>query len=69
MVVDKSLEPSSKDIVIAVINGEFTVKKILKKNGDIYLQPANRIYNSLLVTQDMDFQIWGVVTHAIHSFK
>ena len=69
MVVDRSIEPSSKDIVIAIINGEFTVKSIFKKDGNIYLNPANKEYNSVLITEDMDFQIWGVVTYTIHSFK
>ena len=69
MVIDRSLEPRSKDVVIAIINGEFTVKRILKKNESIYLNPANKEYCPILVTEDMEFEIWGVVTHTIHSFK
>ena len=69
MVVDRSIEPSSRDVVIVVINGDFTVKRIFKKDGNIYLNPANKEYNSILVTEGMDFQIWGVVIHTIHSFK
>ena len=69
MIVDRSLNPGSKDVVIAVINGEFTVKRIYKNNNKTYLNPENKDYKSTLITEDMDFQIWGVVTHAIHSFK
>mgnify|MGYP001296311661 CR=1 FL=1 len=69
MVVDRSLDPQSRDVIIAIINGEFTVKHILKKNGSIYLKPANKEYYPILVTEDMEFEIWGVVTHTIHSFK
>ena len=69
MIVDRSLDPGSKDVVIVIINGEFTVKHIFKKDGNIYLKPANKVYHPILVTEDMDFQIWGVVTHTIHSFK
>lgn len=69
MVVDRSLEAKSSDVVIAIINGEFTVKRIFKKNDSIYLNPANKEYHSILVTEDMEFEIWGVVAHTIHSFK
>ena len=69
MIVDRALEAKSKDIIIAVINGEFTVKRIYIKNNSIYLVPENKTFKSILVEDDMDFQIWGVVTHTIHSFK
>jgi len=69
MIVDRALEAKSKDIIIAVINGEFTVKRIYIKNNSIYLIPENKTFKPILVEDDMDFQIWGVVTHAIHSFK
>ena len=69
MVVDRSIEASSGDIVIASISGEFTVKHLLIKNQKTYLIPANKDYNPMLITDDMDMQIWGIVIHAIHSFK
>ena len=69
MIVDRALEAKSKDIIIAVINGEFTVKRIYIKNNSIYLVPENKTFKSILIEDDMDFQIWGVVTHTIHSFK
>ena len=69
MIVDRALEAKSKDIIIAVINGEFTVKRIYIKNNSIYLVHENKTFKSILVEDDMDFQIWGVVTHTIHSFK
>ena len=69
MIVDRALEAKSKDIIIAGINGEFTVKRIYIKNNSIYLVPENKTFKSILVEDDMDFQIWGVVTHTIHSFK
>ena len=69
MIVDRSLSPRSKDIVIAVIDGEFTVKRIYKKSNQIYLVPSNKKYQSITITENMDFQIWGVVTHTIHQFR
>jgi len=68
MVIDRSLEVKSNSIIVAVINGEFTVKKIIKKNNKTYLIPDNKKYSPILLDSNMDFQIWGVVTHAIHHF-
>ena len=69
MIVDRSLEARSRDIVIAVINDEFTVKRIYIKNNIIYLLPENKKFSPIRIKDDTDFQIWGVVTHTIHSFK
>ena len=69
MIVDRSLSPKSKDIVIAVIDGEFTVKRIYNKSNKIYLIPSNKRYKYIPITDDMDFQIWGVVTHTIHHCR
>ena len=69
MIVDRSLNPNSKDIVVAVLDGEFTVKRIYKKNNQIFLVPSNSKYESILINENMDFEIWGVVTHAIHHFR
>ena len=69
MIVDRAISPKSKDVVIAVIDGEFTVKRIHKKNNKIYLQPSNKNYQTICITNEMDFQIWGVVTHTIHKPK
>jgi DNA polymerase V len=69
MIVDRAISPKSKDVVIAVIDGEFTVKRIHKKNNKIYLQPSNKNYQTICITNEMDFQIWGVVTHTIHHCR
>ena len=69
MIVDRSLSPKSKDIIIAVIDGDFTVKCFYIKIVKIYLMPSNKNYKSISITNDMDFQIWGVVTHTIHHCR
>ena len=69
IIVDRSLTPKTKDIVVAVIDGEFTVKKMYKKNNTICLNPGNKNYKSIDIDSDMDFQIWGVVTHSIHHCR
>mgnify|MGYP001392441303 FL=1 len=69
LIVDRALKPELKSIVIAIIDGEFTVKKIKKINHTLYLIPDNNSYKPIKVTKDMNFEIWGVVTHAIHKPK
>ena len=67
MVVDRALKPKNNDIVLAVINGEFTVKRIKKNENELYLMPANENYRPVKITQEMNFQVWGVVTFIIHK--
>ena len=67
MVVDRALTPKNNDIVLAVVNGEFTVKRIKKNDDELYLMPANDNYRPMKITEDMDFQVWGVVTFIIHK--
>ena len=68
LVVDRSAEPANNKIVIGVIDGEFTVKRIIKKAKKLFLQPENENFKPIEITEDMDFKIWGIVTFAIHKF-
>ena len=65
LVVDKSLEPTHNKIAVCFIDGEFTVKRIKVTKEGVYLQPENPVYDPILVTENSDFQIWGIVTHVI----
>ena len=65
LVVDKSLEPVHNKIAVCFINGEFTVKRLKVTAEGVYLQPENPVYDPILVTENSDFQIWGIVTHVI----
>jgi len=66
LIVDKSLEAKNNKIVIAVVNGELTVKRIKKADKKVYLVPENDSYPPIEIKDDMDFVIWGVVTNVIH---
>ena len=68
MIVDRSLETKDGNIVLAVINGEFTVKRIKKKKDQLLLIPENPRFPPIVVNAEMDFKVWGVVTHVIHQF-
>jgi DNA polymerase V len=66
LIVDRSIEPQNNSIIIAVLNGELTVKRIVKTKQTIYIE--NRLKEkSIKITQDIDFSIWGVVTKVIHE--
>ncbi len=67
LVVDRSLEPADKSVVIAVINGELTVKRIRIRKGKITLEPENENYSVQQITEGIDFEVWGVVTNVIHA--
>ncbi len=66
LVVDRSLAAKNGTVIVAVINGEFTVKKICKKGKDWFLVAENKNYQPILLTKEMDFTVWGVVSYAIH---
>jgi DNA polymerase V len=67
LVVDRALEPRPGRIVIAVVNGELTVKRIHREKRQLYLMPENPEYEPLPITEGTDFQVWGVVTNVIHK--
>jgi len=67
LIVDRSLEPKDKNVVIAVVNGELTVKRIRIKNKKITLEPENENYSVQEITEDTEFEVWGVVTNVIHK--
>lgn len=71
-VVDRSKLASVGDIVLAVLNGEFTIKTLgCHKTGAPRLLPANSsgAYNPIEITEEMQFEIWGVVTGSFRRFK
>ncbi|MEN8137416.1 MAG: translesion error-prone DNA polymerase V autoproteolytic subunit [Bacteroidota bacterium] len=65
LIVDKALEPQDKQIILAVINGEFTVKRLIRDKNDLYLQAENTSYAPIKINENMDFRIWGVVLGVI----
>lgn len=66
LIVDRSLEVQNSSIVIAVIRGSFTVKRVRKENGRTWLMPENDRHHPIEVTKTSGTEIWGVVTNIIH---
>lgn len=67
LVIDKSLEPRDGDIVVAFVDGEFTLKTVmLESDGScLWLMPANDDYSPIKVTEGNNFIVWGVLTYNI----
>jgi DNA polymerase V len=61
LAVDKSLKANSGDIIVAVVNNEFTVKRLIVKGKNVLLVPENKKYQPLEITEEMDFRVWGKV--------
>ena len=69
VVVDKSLQPKSGDIVVAAVDGDFTLKH-LKRDGDkAWLVAANPQYQPIALHEATSAELWGVVTYIIHQVR
>ncbi len=69
LVVDRSLPPQNGKVIVALLNGEFTVKRLKIENKQIYLAPENPRYPVITVGAESDFQVWGIVTYVIHRLS
>lgn len=67
LIVDRSITQVENKIVVARIDQEFTVKRLIKQNNRVILYPENPKYSPKIISEETDFEIWGVVTYAIHT--
>lgn len=67
LVVDRSITATDGKVVIATLDGQFTVKTLEKKRGKIRLMPANTDFEPIEIRDEQELQIWGVVTRVIHN--
>lgn len=67
LIVDRSLEGVHNKVIIAVLNGELTVKRLFIKNDIYFLKPENPEFDSIEITKEDQFSVWGVVTYVIHK--
>lgn len=67
LVVDRSIPVSDGKVIIAVLNGEMTVKRFRKIHDKVFLYAENPAYPPLEVNEFTDFEVWGVVTSSIHK--
>jgi DNA polymerase V len=64
-VVDRSVEPTAGCIVLALLDGEFTVKRYRPRGNSVVLQAENPAYPDIEITEERAFEVWGVITKSI----
>ena len=67
MVIDRYPTPKSSQVVVAVLNGDYTVKRYVRKGKSILLVPENKNYKTIEIKEGDDFSIWGVVIQVLHD--
>lgn len=67
LLVDRSVEPKHNHIVLAVLNNEFTFKRLYRRGGVVKLVAENPIYPTLAIKPEEELTIWGVVTFNLHK--
>ena len=67
-IVNRAANPVNGNIILALVDGEFTVKRYRKKGRQIYLQAENPAFADLQIHDETHFEIWGVIAHAIRVF-
>ncbi|MDR2761099.1 MAG: translesion error-prone DNA polymerase V autoproteolytic subunit [Planctomycetaceae bacterium] len=66
LIVDRSLTPSNNDVVVAIVDGEFTVKRLVIKNNQYELKAENPEFKPIKFKETSELNIWGVVKKVIH---
>ena len=67
LVVDRSIDAGHRKVVIAALDGELTVKRLLRRNGRVLLAPENPQFEPIDITESEFVHIWGVVTYVVHK--
>ncbi|MDO7877758.1 translesion error-prone DNA polymerase V autoproteolytic subunit [Hymenobacter sp. ASUV-10] len=66
--VDRARRPADGSIVVAVVEGEHTIKRLRQREGRTWLEAENSRYPPLPVPAEVGLVVWGVVTHVVHEF-
>jgi DNA polymerase V len=69
VIVDKALKPKHKDIVVAVVDDEYTIKRLFQSRGRIELQPENPNYEPITFSEGRELQVWGVVVGVVRKYQ
>ena len=67
LIIDRSINPNPGHIVVALLDGEFTLKRLIKKQDTYYLKADKENYPAINLYEYIDIQIWGVAIYSIHE--
>ena len=67
LVIDRSIEAKHGNIVLAVLNNDFTVKRLYRRGGVVKLVAENNLYPPIVVKSGEELTVWGVVTYNLHK--
>jgi DNA polymerase V len=68
-VVDRSLTARDKNIILALVDGEFTIKRYRKKASRVWLQAENPAYNDIKINEETAFEVWGVIKYSVRMLE
>ncbi len=69
LIIDRSINPLPGHIVVALLDGEFTLKRLVKEKDNYYLKADKENYPAISLYEYLDIQIWGVAIYSIHELK
>ena len=69
LIIDRSINPLPGHIVVAILDGEFTLKRLIKEKDNYYLKADKENYPAISLYEYVDIQIWGVAIYSIHTLK
>tara|TARA_B100000579_G_scaffold15696_1_gene11102 strand:- start:126 stop:572 length:447 start_codon:yes stop_codon:yes gene_type:complete len=69
LIIDRSINPAPGHIVVALLDGEFTLKRLIKEKNNYYLKADKENYPTINLYEYIDVQIWGVAIYSIHELK
>lgn len=67
-VIDRARKVVSGCIVVACLNGEFTLKRYIERKHQVILRPENPAFSEIVVTPEADFEVWGVLRNVVKSY-
>ena len=69
LIIDRSINPNPGNIVVALLDGEFTLKRLIKEKNNYYLKADKENYPAINLYEYVDIQIWGVAIYSIHELQ
>ncbi len=69
LIIDRSINPSPGHVVVALLDGEFTLKRLIKEKNNYYLKSDKENYPAISLYNYIDIQIWGVAIYSIHELQ